>query len=428
MMARYVGVKNGRISVISDRLFSSNIEIIELPPELHDVSTEDLVTHYRISRGQIVGGNRKKPADQLKVALVSDFKMRCGISTYAENLFPEIAKHVQDVKLFIEENQYPTGDIHQLGDQRLSDNQVSVCWKRGESLNRLAHEIKEYDPDIVLINHEWGLFNNARHWLAFLTQVSRYRVITLMHSVFPGHNDKTICEAAMGEIVVHLEAARDCLVNDKQVSGKVHVIPHGCFPCTDRTRFYDMYRSQHTFITQGFLFPYKRFEVSIRAAALLKDKYPDVFFTGLLSESDYNKMGHQVYYDRLTDLVDELGIPDHVSLIRGYQSDATLDAYIRTNRVAVFPYGSEAGHLVFGVSGAARISMSKGIPLITSNVPHFSDLPTIKADTPEQVAEQLDGLFSDAKLISAQIEKQVAFLSENTWEKVGLRFVTVFEE
>ena len=61
------------------------------------------------------------------------------------------------------------------------------------------------------INHEFGLWPNASYWLSMLTQLSEYRIITTLHSVFPQHYDKTICEAAIPEIIVHSEGAKQAL-------------------------------------------------------------------------------------------------------------------------------------------------------------------------------------------------------------------------
>jgi glycosyltransferase involved in cell wall biosynthesis len=125
-------------------------------------------------------------------------------------------------------------------------------------------------------------------------------------------------------------------------------------------------------------------------------------------------------------LVETLNIAENVAIIRGYQSDISIDAYLRTNKVAVFPYGSEAGHEVWGSSGAARLAMSRGIPVISSSIPHFRDLPTIKADTPEDIAKELDHLFFNTKAQQDQIDKQLKFIEENSWEKVAKKMLDIF--
>src|SRR5579864_7685851 len=144
-MARFVGVKNNRICVVSDNLFdNAGLNVIEIPPELAHVSPANLLTSCTVRDGKIKCKCSKKPTKQLRIALVGNWKMKCGIATYSENLWPEVAKHVGDFKLFIEKNDEVTGDVHQFGTQILSESQVVACWKRGESLVSLVKELKEY--------------------------------------------------------------------------------------------------------------------------------------------------------------------------------------------------------------------------------------------------------------------------------------------
>jgi glycosyltransferase involved in cell wall biosynthesis len=177
----------------------------------------------------------------------------------------------------------------------------------------------------------------------------------------------------------------------------------------------------------GFGHTYKNFQHCIQATALLKDKYPDIFFTAIFSESPYNKMGHQIYYNELTNLIQKLKIEDHVSILRGFQSDNTLDSYLRTNKVAVFPYNSSLEHTVYGASGMARLAMSKNIPVITSHMPLFLDLPTIKTTTPEQTAQQLDLLFTDKTIVEQQLILQSDYIKNNSWDVVAQQHVDIFE-
>lgn len=424
-MSRFLGIKNNYISIVSDKNFSSDtLQIIELPKELDYLTSEEIIVNCKIVNGKVKYKNQKKDLSELKIALVSNYKMMCGISTYAENLYPEIVKHVKNFKLFIEENSSPTGDIS-IGDTRLTNEQFSICWKRGEPFTKLVEEIKAYDPDVILIQHEWGLFPNAGHWLSLMTQLSDFKVFVTMHSVYPNHKDKIICEAAMPNIIVHLEGAKHNLKKEKNVSSNVYLIQHGCY-ALDKEKFYNNYKSNHTILQMGFGFQYKNFEATIEAASILKNKYNDLFLTLLFSESPYNKSGHQLYYNQLMDLINNYKLQDNVAIIRNFQSDVVVKSYLKTNKVAVFPYMSNVEHEVFGASGAARLAMANNIPVITSTINHFSDLPTIKADTAKNIALEIDKLFSDYKLVDAQLKKQSKFIEENTWDNVAKNYLNLF--
>lgn len=426
-MAKFLGIKNNRINIASDKAFKcEGIQVIELPAYLLNVPVADLITNYRFKDDKFISKFTEKPINELKIAFVGNWKMRCGISTYSENLWGEISKSLTHFKLFIEENDQPTGVLNEIGGKTIPAEDVIVCWKRGESLQHLTAEIKKYEPDIVFLQHEYGLFPNACYWLSLMNQLSDYRIIVTMHSIFH-HRDKTIVEASIPEIITHLQSGYDVLKKEKQIPGKVYVIPHGCFPCTNKEKLWNFYKTDKTFLQSGFGFKYKGFENSIKAAGIIKKQFPDVFLTILYSESPFNKVEHQIYYNELMQLIEQLGLQENVAIIRGFQSDATLDSYLRTNKVAVFPYISQQGHEVFGASGAARTAMSANIPLITTSVPHFSDLPTIKADTVEQIAVELIKLFSNPALINEQLLKQEQYLIENSWKNIANRHLKLFE-
>jgi glycosyltransferase involved in cell wall biosynthesis len=428
MSSRFVGVrKDGNIGVVSSSPFAcEDLSTHEVPSTLHDKAPIEIITDYRMYQHSIVRKDASSVPHFMKVALVGNWKTHCGIATYAEHIWPEVAKLVGNVKLFIEHNDTLAGDITVFGDTVLSPDKVVRCWRRGDSLNELGDAIEAYSPDIVWVQHEFGIWPNARHWLSFMSRMQeRSRVVITAHSVFH-HKDKTVCEAAMPNIVVHTQGGADVLKLEKHVSGAITVISHGCTPCTDTTRLWNAYMTNNTFMQFGFGFRYKGWELSIRTVHELKKTYQDVFFTGLFSESQFARQEHKTYYDELIRLIDELGIRENIALLRGYQSDEALDSFMRTNNATVFPYVSGGEHEVFGASGAARVAMSTGIPVVTTSANHFLDLPTLKANTPEALAAVLSNIFSDDTARQTQVERQVTYTLENSWARCAERYVAVF--
>lgn len=414
-MRYWIGYLGNRIKCVSTTKCNFSEELSILSVDIPDcVASKDLLTDYKIRGDQVVKRTQSLPYSQLRVALVGVYRIQCGISTYAEQMFPRIADKVSECKIFAEHAEAP------------QEPNVIRCWTRGEPLTELVARIKEFNPDVVYVEHEFGIFPDARHWLAFVSQMQEFRLIIKQHSIF-SHRDKTICEAAVPEIIVHSEAGRRVLL-EKGFGGKVYVVFHGCTPCTNRERLWNLYQSQHTLVQFGFGFQYKGWENALGAVAILKEKYPDIFYTGLFSESKFNLTFHANYHQQLTTLVKELGIEENVALIRGYQGDLTLDSYLRTNRVAIFPYVPNGVHTVYGATGAARVAMTASIPTIVSDVPQFDDLEGTcpRPGNEQEIADEVERFFNSKEAVAQQLARQEKFLSENSWDNVVHRHLEIF--
>lgn len=406
----YISYRGKFILAISEKPVQSNdtsIKFLKVPAELEK---EDL-KNYEVYKDTLVKIGSKKDPKQMKLAIVSVYKIRCGIATYGEAIYPELVKHFGDYKIFSEYGDTP------------EEPHVIRCWKRGQPLIDLVTQIEAYAPDVVLIQHEYGIFPIASHWLSFISAIQKYKTFVTMHSVYT-HKDKTIVDAAIKNIIVHTNAAKDILTKVKNVPGTVSIIPHFCRPCTNPTRYYNMYHSEHTLMQFGFGFKYKGWEQALQIVAQLKDEFPDIFFTGLFSESEFSAAFHEQYHNDLYTEIKRLGIQQHVALIRGYQSDESLDAYLHVNRIAIFPYIENGEHTVYGCSGAARLAMTAGIPVIVTQVPLFDDLEGIcpRADSIEEICKVIRNYFKDWKLRKKQTEIQNKFLIDNSIEITAQRY------
>ena len=413
-MAIFIGHRCGSICYVgSSKPVESSLSIVELSNSFSKTEAKDLINHFEVRRNQVCPKNFKDHKE-LRVAFIGVYKTACGIATYSQWLWEETFPLIKEYRIFSEYSDSAPEEVN-----------VVRCWKRGEPFVELIKKIREYDPDVIYIQHEWGIFPVGTHFLSLMTALQPYRTVVAMHSVY-NHMDKLTNEAAMPEIIVHTQAAYDMLVNIKKVSKPVHVIPHGCFPCTSTHKYWNRYGSKYLLLQFGFGFKYKGWESSLKVVSILKEKFPNIFFTGLISETSNNKKFHDGYNQELMKLIQDLDIEQNIGLIRGFQSDEVLDSFLRTNTVAIFPYVRNGSHEVFGCSGAARLSMSKGIPVIVSDVPLFDDLEGVcyRAKNEEDFCKEIEKLF-DPKYHAEQIKRQNKFLEENSWEISAKRYLDI---
>lgn len=407
MVGRKLAHDQGRPVYVGPRpIWGPELDMVDVPSSLDDVDDEILLTQFRVSNGQVV--HRHHQVEGLRVAMVSPFGVPCGISTYSEWLWEAMRPLFSEGRVFAEiEN----------GATESAD--VTRCWTRGQPLMHLVDEIEAFDPDVVLVQMEYGYFPQARHWLSLMGALSHRRVVVTLHSVYALHQDKGIVENACPEIIVHTEQARNALIEAKGVLVPVHVIPHGCTPANPG-KLWNLLGTPHSVIQAGFAGRYKGLENSLQVVAKLKDAYPDIHYTSLISERVPGSS--KSFATELNALARRLGVAENVGLIRGFQSEKSLDQYLRTHSVALFPYRDNGEHAVLGCSGAARVAMSAGIPVVAAGVPLFEDLEGVvpRPTTVEGWAQAVTEAFENPST-----DKQDAFLLENSWANAASRYIQV---
>lgn len=416
----YIGYRGRTIVFVSqEKCTASDACVLEAPKNLSSLSPEEIFQSYTVWHGQLVPKTYVRPAKDLKIAFVGVWKIPCGISTYSEFLFPEIIKQVSDYRIFSE-----------YADVQDEDPKVIRCWKRGQPLNGLVHKINDFNPDVVLVQHEYGIFPNAQHWISFITKMGRYKTVVTMHSTYR-HKDKVVCIAATPEVILHTDSAKKILTDEMMVPSKVHVIPHGSHPVKSTEKYWNIYQSKKTLVQFGFGFPYKGWEQALETVAKLKERgHKDVFFTGLFSESPFSKPLHDEYYGKLENLVQALGIEENVGFVRGFLHEKVLESYLRTNEVAVFPYIPNGEHTVYACSGAARVAMHCNIPVVVTKVPLFDDLEGVnpRAASVEELANAVEDLWANPLKRQALLKRQQDFLNRTSWKNVAQQHVDIFTQ
>jgi glycosyltransferase involved in cell wall biosynthesis len=247
----------------------------------------------------------------------------------------------------------------------------------------------------------------------------------VLHSVYE-HRDKTICTAALKNVICHTEAGRDCL-RRLGYSGRVAVIPHGCVELAGE-ELWNIYQTPYCLVQFGFGFDYKGVEVALEALALLKGrddrKYEDVFFTYLCSETPHTSSINSAYSRRLEIRKEELGLSENVAILRGYQSEASLYNFLQTNKIAIFPYQSDPKNVVYGASGAIRLALANRVPTIASSSPMFADLEGVvpRPSTAAELAREIDKVFSDGDYRQSLIVKASEYAKATTWKAVAAMY------
>lgn len=363
----------------------------------------------------------KKDGNDLRLAVVCNWRQPCGISTYTQYLVEHFRHKTESVKIFSEVE----GD-------RSHDEEENVvrCWRRGESMQGLINELDAWEPNFVLIQHEFGLFPKATHFLRMIQDLDRYPHAITMHSIYENHLDKTICSSAIKNIIAHSNEGKAVLESLGHDNSKIYVIPHGCPQPEVKEPLWNIFQTEHTIFQFGFGFFYKGVDRAIEAVAELKKKYSDVFYCMLASENPNTRSVHNEYYEHLVDKIDELDLHDNVAVLRGFHSMQVIENYLRTSKVAIFPYLVDPNNTVYGASGAMRIAMASGIPVIASESHLFDDVEDIlpRPASAEALAGQIDMVFKKENYRNDIIEHGFEYLRNNSWEKCAQMYIDTANE
>jgi len=404
--------KDKSIKVIS----TSDFELVD--SKGHVAKTDDPISLYQ----KFI---KKEDKDTpIKIGYICNWNQQCGISTYSKFIFDELKSLVDEYKIFSE---LP------FDQEEDTKENIVYCWRRGEHLKKLLNEIKEYNPNFILIQHEWGIFPKAGFFMSFITELKRLHipVIVALHSVYD-HLDKIIPLSVLDNVIVHSSNAKGLLERLK-FKGNVFVIPHGCPEVKKYEEVWNIFQTPYLIFGFGFGFKYKGVEIAIDAIKYLKEtdeKFKDILYVYVCSESDTNKGIHEYYYNTLSEKVEKEGLENNVLLIRGFLEDEMLDVYLKTVKMVIFPYISDPTNSVFGSSGAIKIAMSYNIPVIASKSHLFDDIEgyAIRIGEYKELAIEIDKLFSSEDYRNQVIDKAHEYIEENTWKKSAERYFDVIKE
>lgn len=404
----YVSINSrGIITCISDRPF-----IIE--------GQETIKLNKKLDRKLIGKKIPKEKIEGLKIAIICNWEDKCGISTYSKFLVDSLTPKVKEIKIFAEDN-----------DVKFEDKRAIACWERGKSMESTMRMILNWEPDLVLIQHEFGIFPKATYFLQMLEMLDGIPYVVTLHSVYE-HLDKAVCTSSIKNIIVHSKEGK-FILEKLGNKNKINVIPHGCLPLSNQKELWNCFQTPYVIFQFGFGFFYKGVEVALEAIHHLKNtdpKFENIFYCYLCSENGHCNNIHENYYQHLQDKIEKLGIRENVTILRGFYSDQELDYFLKTVKVAIFPYVTDSNNVVYGASGAIRIAMKNGLPVVASQSHLFDDLEGV-VPRPKghlALAYEIDKIFSSETYRNSLIENSKKFLEENSWEIVAEKYMDVFED
>lgn len=377
----------------------------------------------------------------MRVGFVSRWGVRCGVSTYADQLVEAIVRQGTDVFCVAE----TVGGLASVPVTSKID--VVRCWDgRSMSVDDMFLRLKMGRATVAHFQHEFGIMNQARPMAQLIAVLGRAGIPSVFtcHTVMPKPNYQT--GWFFGEIlrqidavVVHAEAARQAVIDWGYPAGKVHTIPHGTMEGCQRVERQEAREAlglptDPDFIiaaSVGFITPGKQQKETIEEVISLVragQLDPAKFLFVIAGEPGQGDLTNIRYDREIHELVEAEHAGEYVKVISEFVPVDKLPLWYGAADFAI-----TASHPTYhSISGRSHQEMAFGVPSVSSRSLLLSDLDetrSLKADlrNSNEFGDAIVRLASDPELRQQLSAACLKFAEETSWAKVAKQHIALYQ-
>lgn len=353
--------------------------LVELPPSLREEKVRRAQTqvsrHYRWQRlaqhsQQFVQRLSEAPAfpSEPQVLWISTFNSRCGIAEYSRNL----------LKAFPEGQYAVLADCHSepLGDDPPYVSRL-LSWTDAD-VDTIVEAADEFDTVVLQHHHAFYSLSTLAEIVTRLKACDK-QVLVTFHNTHPPHTGAGFDQLGLRQadrLLVHGVADLNRLKRAGLVDN-VALLPHGIYEHSVSPERLEAHRQRlglqgsRVIATFGFLMPHKGVAELVEAFAQLAQE--DARLKLLLVNSFHPATPSEEEKRRLDQLVDVLGLEERVVRVHDYLPEHTAIELLSLAEVTAFPYR----HTQESASGAVRMAIAAGRPIVVTPLPIFDDIAPI---------------------------------------------------
>lgn len=381
---------------------------------------------------------KRRTADLPEILFVTSYPPReCGIATYSEDLIAALNnKFKKSFNIKIAALQH-TGDTYDYSDavqyQLDTDNPLSY--------KMLAREINNSNIQLVVIQHEFGLFHpNEADFIRFIEAIKK-PIALGFHTVLP--NPGLALQESVSDIdrfvdgfIVMTETSKKILVDQYELDAdKITVIAHGTHlvkPANKKTlkEKYEV-SGRKVLSTFGLLSSGKSLETTINALPEIVKHEPETLFL-IIGRTHPGVVKHEgeIYRESLIARIAELGMEKHVRFVNKYLALDELLDYLQLTDIYLFTSKDRNQ----AVSGTFSYAISCGCPIISTPIPHAMEVleggagAIVDFENPQQLGGQVIRLLGDDTLRKNMSLNGIHKLAPTSWENSALAHVALFKK
>jgi len=332
---------------------------------------------------------------ELKIAVISTWKTRCGIATYSEALCHALA----DLGVEIYVVRFPR-----------------FGRKSSETMRDIAERVPHDKISLIHVQHEYGLFQGFDIDFYKYLQALGKPLVTTMHAVGHIQFDPAIYQLSSKVIVHNKYCAR-------QFRFPSVLIPHGvnvatCPPMEECKKAWGVDPRMKIVGYCGFIAPNKGIEILLEAVAKLEN-------VGLLMAGGWFTSGPDIQY--INDLKQRSFslLPNRCQWI-GYVPDDKLSIAYGAMDMVAYP------SLVATESGALLTAIGHGKPVLATSIPPFREKEEVGAlmtfTNVEDMATKIRQILDDAELRQKLEAGAKAYAESVSWNKIAQEHMKLYQQ
>ncbi len=377
----------------------------------------------------------KNPPAKCKIVFMTTYPpTQCGIATFTQDLTNAIA-HVFGESLECV--------ICDLTEKPKSAPNISYTLnpKIKEDYRRVALEInKDNSIKLVHIQHEFGLFGGeyGNYLLEFLEAVNKPIVYTF-HSVIPNPDNtlksfvQHLVSFAVSVFVMTKQSQKILMEQYGIEEDFIQYMPHGThivnYKNPDELKVKFHFENRTILSTFGLLGEGKSIETALKALPEIIEHTPNVLYL-VIGKTHPNNIKNNIdeYRNYLENLVNELGLQNHVLFINRYLELQELLDYLMVTEIYLFTSKDPNQ----AVSGTFSYAMSCACPIIASSIPHTREVLTSDAGllfeigNSDQLAKLTKLLLSNSDLRKSMALQAFQKTRESSWENIAIKHIHAY--
>ncbi|AGB74786.1 MULTISPECIES: glycosyltransferase family 4 protein [Rhizobium] len=367
-----------------------------------------------------------QPRQDWTIDLISSWQQQCGIATYSQHLYSAPAFEGRIEHIFarrIMDDALPEAPVDMI---EATPHSMSRLWGYDlASLKRLAGRLEQGRGDVLWMQHHPGHFSTPDMELLaqpIAATSHRLRVLT-MHSVKEALRGGSLDWTRAFDIVF-LHSAEDAAAVSAAGHPNPIVIPHGVLLAPEDAPA--PHPSHFTIGSFGFLMPHKNIDRLVLAFAEALNYEPRLRLKlfNCMVPNDESRAVRAV----IENLIAYLGLSDKITARFDFIPERELRLELMTCDLLSFLYG----HSTETATGAARIAMSVGRPLLCSRSPVLRDLwpfsHVVRSTEIECIAEAFLSLAQNPSLLSMLDRDRSQAAHWYSYPRTAARHVTAIEK